>query len=184
MTNSHPLAAHLGALGVFRGLDDDELLDVVRALQPMTMQPGQRIFERGERGEALYVVERGAVGISVDSLALARLGAGEVFGELALIDSAPRSATAECVEAGTLYRLDKSSFDALRAQLRPAAFKILRNLAATVAERLRETNEQIALALSPVANETPSSESPTSFSSAPEHEPQRALLSRLAFWRR
>ena len=50
MTTPHPLAAHFSALGVFRGLDDDELLDVLRALQPMSMQPGQRIFELGERG--------------------------------------------------------------------------------------------------------------------------------------
>jgi len=183
MTTLHPLAAHFAALGVFRGLDEDDLLDVLRTLQPMPMQPGQRIFDLGERGEALFVVERGAISISVGALALARLGPGEVFGELALIDSAPRSATAVCVEAGTLYRLDKVSFDALRAQLRPAAFKILRNLAVTVAERLRDTNEQIAHALSPV-EPSPEDEGPTSAPATAEHEPQRVLLSRLAFWRR
>jgi CRP-like cAMP-binding protein len=177
--STHPLAAHFGALPVFRGLADDDLTDLLRALRPQSMTPGQTIFEEGAPGDALFVVDRGSVRITVSGLELARLEKGAVFGELALIDGAPRSATVVCAEHGALYRLDKTEFDYLRRNLRPAAFKVLRNLSLTLADRLRDTNDHIARALS---GEPEPAVDAGAARGATADEP--SLWSKLAFWRR
>lgn len=142
------------------------------------MREGETIFRQDDAGEACFVVESGAVEIRLGVLTVARMAAGEVFGELALIDGAPRSATAVCVEAGTLHRLDKVEFDFLRRNLRPAAYKILRVLALTVSERLRETNDHIARALAP---DTPEPAGAIAGQSTPSGG-VRGFLARLSFW--
>jgi CRP-like cAMP-binding protein len=176
MSQPHPLQAFLARIPLFGALTSEDLPDILRALRPRSMREGEAIFRQDDAGEAAYVVETGAVEIRVGPLTVARMGPGEVFGELALIDGAPRSATAVCVESGTLHRLDKAEFDFLRRNLRPAAYKVLRVLAVTVSERVRETNDHIARALVPDA--------PTAKTPAPDAESGgvRGFLSRLAFW--
>lgn len=67
-----------------------------------TYAPGARIFREGEAGDCAYIVERGSVEISAlqhgRSVRLARLGVGELFGEMALLDDAVRTATATTLE--------------------------------------------------------------------------------------
>ncbi len=174
--SQHPLQAFLAQIPLFAGLTSEDLPDVLRALRPRSMREGETIFRQGDAGEAAFVVESGAVEIRIGDLTVARMGAGEVFGELALIDGAARSASAVCVETGTLHRLDKAEFDFLRRNLRPAAYKILRVLAVTVSERLRETNDHIARALAPDAPEAAPAPA------AGESTGVRGFLSRLAFW--
>jgi len=171
----HPLQAFLSRIPLFAALAPEDLPDVLRALRPRSMRQGEVLFRQGDAGEAAYVVESGAVEIRVGELVVARMGPGEVFGELALIDGAPRSAQAVCVEAGALHALDKAELDFLRRNLRPAAYKILRVLAGTVSERLRETNEQIARALAPSA---PRGEALP----AQESGGLRGFLARISFW--
>jgi CRP-like cAMP-binding protein len=74
---------------------------------------------------------------------IARVGAGAIVGEMALLDGQPRSATVSAVDAATLYRIDRAAFTVLRANLRPAAFKVIRTLARTLCARLREINGSI-----------------------------------------
>ncbi len=141
------MQAFLARIPLFAALTTDDLPDVLRTLRPLPMVEREVVFRQGSVGDACYVVQSGAIEVRVGDLAVATMGPGEVFGELALIDGAPRSASAVCTGAGTLYRLDKAEFDHLRRELRPAAFKILRVMAVTVSGRLRETNDHIALAL-------------------------------------
>ena len=171
----HPLQAFLSRIPLFAGLTPEDLPDVLRALRPRSMRAGDVLFRQGDPGDSAFVIEAGAVEIRIGELTVVRLGEGEVFGELALIDGAERSADAICVDTGTLHRLDRAEFDFLRRNLRPAAFKILRVLASTVSERLRDTNDHIARALAP---EAPAAAAP----SAAEAGGVRGLLSRLAFW--
>ncbi len=62
--------------------------------ETQSFQPGQRIFETGEPGSCLYYVVEGQVDILSDGRLINSLGAGEIFGEMALITEGPRSATA------------------------------------------------------------------------------------------
>ncbi|MCK6573799.1 cyclic nucleotide-binding domain-containing protein [Myxococcota bacterium] len=182
MSQPHPLQAFLSRIPLFATLTSEDLPDILRALRPRSMREGETIFRQDDAGEAAYVVETGAVEIRLGEtgeLVVARMGPGEVFGELALIDGASRSATAVCVESGTLHRLDKTEFDFLRRNLRPAAYKVLRVLAVTVSERVRETNDHIARALAPDA---PVAGAPAAAAAPGDAGGVRGFFTRLAFW--
>jgi len=184
MSQPHPLQVFLSRIPLFAALTSEDLPDILRALRPHGMRAGETIFRQGDVGEAAYIVESGAVEIRLGSAAnefvVARMGAGEVFGELALIDGAPRSATVVCVESGTLHRLDKTEFDFLRRNLRPVAYRVLRVLAMTVSERVRDTNDHIARTLVPDAP-VATADTPTA-AAATDGGGFRGFFTRLSFW--
>ena len=138
---------------LFSGLSVEELEDVVRAVRPVSVPAGQVLFAEHDAGDSAYVIQSGLVEVfrRVDGkeVTLARLRASEVIGELALIDGASRSAGCRTLEDCTLLRLDKAEFDYLRRNLRPAAYSIIRAIAATIAGRIRTTNDQVAEILGP-----------------------------------
>jgi CRP/FNR family cyclic AMP-dependent transcriptional regulator len=102
------------------------------------------IFEEGNEGDEMFIIHRGRVRIvkkttKGEGRALSILGPGEFFGEMALIDNAPRSASAIAEEQGTqLIVLDKPKFTYMVQQLPDFSLAIMRKLA----QRLRETNVQ------------------------------------------
>ena len=87
-------------------------------------EPGQIIFRAGDRGDWLYVVTEGEVEVlrSVAGLGeqpVRRLGAGECFGEIALVSDAARSATVRAVSATNVLAVDREAFQAMFASLPP-----------------------------------------------------------------
>jgi signal transduction histidine kinase len=92
----------LPSTGAFIGLLSVELHDLKRTAQKRTYGVGQVIFKQGDAGDGVYVVEEGRVEISAtvnaeETRALSRLGAGSFFGEMAVLDGQPRSATATAI---------------------------------------------------------------------------------------
>jgi Cyclic nucleotide-binding domain/Ion channel len=89
-----------------------ELLeDMMLALDHRVYVPGERIFRAGEHGDCLYMIHSGEVDIlNPKGDHVARLGAGSVFGEIALVSEAPRNATAQSKTYCDLYALPKSDF--------------------------------------------------------------------------
>ncbi len=144
---SHPLQAFFGQIRLFSALDADELNDILRAVQPTALTPGQRLFRQGDPGDAAYVVEAGSLEVFAETpdgeVFITLMERGDVIGELALLDGAPRSASARAREATRLFRLDRGEFDFLRSNLRPAAFQIIRTISQTLCERIRDTNDHI-----------------------------------------
>jgi len=108
-----------------------------------TFAPGEQLFAEGEHGEVAYIIESGQVNITREgaerTLQIARLGAGELVGEMALIDDAPRSATATATEETEVFIIDR---DLLRQRLR-AADPMLRLLMRVMLDRLRESHLQL-----------------------------------------
>jgi len=104
---------------------------------------GSVIFEEGDPGSRLYVIQSGQVSIvkrnGPRQVTLARLGAGEFFGEMALLDHQPRSAAAVVDEAARVLELDEAAFERLVTERGEVALRILRR----VSRRLREANRQI-----------------------------------------
>jgi CRP-like cAMP-binding protein len=104
---------------------------------------GAVVFEEGDPGSRMYVIQTGEVRIlkrlGAREITLARLGAGEAFGEMALLEGQPRSATA-VVEAPTrLLEIDAAAFADLVRRNGEIALRLLRRLSA----RLREANRQV-----------------------------------------
>jgi NADH dehydrogenase len=84
-------------------------------------EPGQEVFREGDIGDRLYIITRGTADVTrrngEDDVRLAQLGAGEYFGEMALLNQTTRNATVRCVEALDLLSIPKREFSALAATL-------------------------------------------------------------------
>lgn len=101
-------------------------------------QAGEVIFEEGQEARAMYIVRRGSVELKRGGERLETLGPGAVFGEMALVDPAPRSATAIAGAQCELVALDEHAFRQLVQRVPGFALELLR----TVVQRLRHVSGQ------------------------------------------
>lgn len=99
---------------------------------------GRRIFTKGDEGRAMYVVLEGEVDLEIDGDLVETLGPGEPFGEMALIDHAPRVATATARTACRVAEIPEKRFLFLVQQTPYFSLQIMR----VMAERLRRMNER------------------------------------------
>lgn len=142
------LAKIYSAVPVFRTLTEEELEEVLSISKLYRVGKGYVVVRQGDAGDGMYVIVQGSAQVQLqlfqgDRTSLAVLKSGDVFGELSLIDRIPRSATVVMQEDGVLYRVDADGFDALRQKLRPAAFKIIREVAPILCQRMREINRRV-----------------------------------------
>jgi CRP-like cAMP-binding protein len=112
------LVASLARIPFFAGLDADALQRVASGARTRRFRRGEVIFHAGDPGDGLFILISGEVKIALpsetgDEAILATLGAGDVFGELALLDGAPRSATATARVAAETVVLPRDRFHAL-----------------------------------------------------------------------
>jgi serine/threonine protein phosphatase PrpC len=131
------------SLFLFEDLPYQARLRVGRIMSELYLTPGQPVMRQGEAGNTMYVVVQGEVGVVVDGKEVAVLGEGEHFGEIALVDNQPRSASVVARGFGMLLAIDR---DALRefCMMEPALGNImLWKLLATLSERLRRANAQL-----------------------------------------
>ena len=99
-------------LTLFRGLGTSELEDIAQMLQPFARGPGETLFQQGADSNGIYFIQDGLIEIRArvpgdEVLTLARLGHGDVLGEVALLDRGPRTASALAVEPTTGYWLGR-----------------------------------------------------------------------------
>jgi len=140
-----PRLARLRTLSLFVELSPAELTVVDALMHERDYLPGEVIFDQGEEGQAVYIVLEGEVTIRRHEPAkvgeadeLARLTVGTFFGELALLDSAPRMAQAQAVTACKLAVFFRDDFLGLLDTHGRIASKIARQLARHIGRRLRE----------------------------------------------
>ncbi len=104
---------------------------------------GAVLFEEGDPGSRMYVIQSGAVRIvkrvGSREITLARLGPGEAFGEMALLEDQPRSATAVVESPARILEIDEAAFADLVRRNGEIALRLLRRLSA----RLRDANRQV-----------------------------------------
>src|SRR6185503_1452611 len=110
---------------MFKLLDEDERAELARVVDELRVTEGQTLFNAGEPGNTLFVVQSGRVELSIkdnagQKIVLATPEAGDIFGELSLLDSGPRTATAQVLEDGELLVLDRGDL-ILLFQKRPEA---------------------------------------------------------------
>jgi CRP/FNR family transcriptional regulator, cyclic AMP receptor protein len=101
------------------------------------VRAGGIIFREGERADELFVIKSGYVRIQIGNRTMADLTTDNIFGEMALIDSEPRSATAVAITDVELVPISEKQFLFLVSQAPYFALKVMR----TLAQRLRVTNK-------------------------------------------
>lgn len=104
-----------------------------------TFTAGQTIFREGDQPTLMYVVVEGEVVLSVKGNEVEKLGPGGVLGEMAMIDSAPRSATAVALTGCKLVPVDHRRFTFLVQQTPKFAIQIMR----VIADRLRRMDSRL-----------------------------------------
>ena len=137
MVDTSSMSDALAAVPLFAGLDADGLTSMTRGMRVRRFRRGETIFHLGDPGDALFIVMAGSIKITLpadsgDEAILATLRPGDFFGELALLDGAPRSATAVAIEATETYILPRDQFRELIATEPVMREALLATLAAEV----------------------------------------------------
>jgi signal transduction histidine kinase len=129
----------LTQIPLFQGLAPEDLKRLCAMTKEVRFQAGELIFEEGSPGDFAYVIKEGQIEISRYSdgrrVPLARRGTGEVIGEMALLEEAPRMASARALTDCVLVAIGREELDQLLGSSPSAARAIL----GTVMTRLRET---------------------------------------------
>ena len=134
----------LRRLPLFAGLPEDDLDLLYQAAEPVSVPAGELVMEEGEPGDALYVVLDGEVQVTkragAQEVVLAVRKVGEVLGEMALIEQAPRMASVRALQDTRLLRINQAAFQVMLSCSPVAPLAMLR----TVMSRLR-SNELMVL---------------------------------------
>lgn len=143
-------AARLLAINVFAALDAGVLEELAHAVEERALSAGDRVFEEGEPGDTLYAIAEGMVRIEkrivaseAASKTLSLLTQGELFGEMSVIDSQPRSASAVAAEPTRLFCISRSAFEALLARNPRPAVGLLFSVMRAMNERVRRINTSV-----------------------------------------
>ena len=146
MTNLPPsrIVQFLKTIALFQGVTDEDLLCLVPYCRPRRYERGKELFQEGDPGDQMFLILSGRVVIQRvneqgQTLFIAEREAGDYIGELALIDSQPRSADAVASENSDFLRLERAAFLEW-VHDHPKAMWVL---VQTVTARLRETLEAL-----------------------------------------
>ncbi len=139
----------LQSLELFQDLKGREMGALIHALHARTYRPGEVVFVEGDIGRALFIMESGKVeltrrGADGRPVVLYTLKPGEFFGEMALLESLPRSATATAVETTRLHLLYRTKLDALLHSEPRIGVCIMSHLACLLSARLRRVSGELA----------------------------------------
>ncbi len=132
---------------ILKGFPDPELEELLGICAVAKLPAGKTLVKQGEAAKGMFLLASGEVEVLMDEpgqepLRLKTMGAGEVVGELSLIDGKPASATVSTTRASVVYRLERKGLMRLREQQRPVAYALLRRLASVVCKRLRQITDR------------------------------------------
>ena len=102
--------ALLRSVAIFSPLPPPALEQLARSLEPVSVAAGTEVFRQGEPGDRFYIVAEGEVEVVVDGRVVRTEGAGDHFGEIALLRDVPRTATVRTVTDTELYALERDEF--------------------------------------------------------------------------
>lgn len=135
---------------ILRGMDRAEARRLWTYASRHHLRAGDVIFRQGDAPDSMYFVAAGTVEVSINlprtdrRMRIQTLSAGAIFGEMAVIDPKPRSATLSAAEDTVVYRLSAEDFQRMKAEEPALAFRLLENLTLVFAQRLRASNTLVA----------------------------------------
>ena len=137
---------------MFGDLDEAELSQIVHILQIQRLRDGQVIFREGDPGDPWYVIFSGVADVHkaddfLPSRRIATLGPRSCFGEMAILDHSPRSATIISRGDTTVFRFPRKEFELLLHANNLAAYKLVYEIAKVLCGRARSTAQKLSDAL-------------------------------------
>jgi hypothetical protein len=130
----------LSQTSLFSQTPENVLASITPIMKEEQHAAGEPIFHKGDLGSGMYVIYSGEIVILDGETELARFGRGDFFGELALLDTEARSATAEAITDVRLLRIDQDDFFDLMEE----RGEVLRSIVRSLSGRIRRQNELIA----------------------------------------
>jgi CRP-like cAMP-binding protein len=135
----------LSQVELFDGLDEAELDQIAAICQLRSLKAGEVVTKQGEAGDELFVIGDGLVEVVHEETpqdpsprTVVNLGQGQVFGEMALVDYGPRSATIRVIsDEATLQAIDREAFMQVCETYSHLGYVVMRNMAADLSFKLR-----------------------------------------------
>jgi CRP-like cAMP-binding protein len=127
------------AVPLFADLRKRQVGSIARITETARFQPGHEIVVEGTPGDFCCIIVEGTADVIKDGSRIARLGPGDLFGELAILDPGPRSATVRTITEVVAIRVQRDQFIEVATADPRVALRILEVLA----RRLRETTERL-----------------------------------------
>ena len=131
----------LKTVPMFSQTPDNVLADVANLLEQVDVSENETIFREGDVGDNMYVILDGKVRVHNDERLINYLGEREVFGEMALLDPEPRSASVTALEATRLFRLNQRAFYKLMDERPEVAMGIIHILTARLRNVMRDNHQ-------------------------------------------
>lgn len=137
---------------IFQDLNSFELISVNKLIKSQKYSAGDIIISRGDPGESMYIIKKGKVVVFITDESnkeeeLATLGVGDHFGEIALLDDGPRSASVRALEATETIKLSRPDFEKMLSSKIEMANKLYKRFIDVLCSRLRNTNENLIISL-------------------------------------
>jgi len=180
------LAAFLRSVPVFGGLEGRSLDRLMERLREQRFEAGEVVFHEGELGRTMHVLREGEVDVirrtsGGEEVLIVRLGPGETFGEMTLVELQPRSATVVARKATLSYSLTNMDLYSLYRDDNYAYVIVLQNICRMLSRRLRKADGRIAdfLCLAEkhkaqaAGDTTGAQENPAQPETKPETKPER-----------
>jgi CRP-like cAMP-binding protein len=133
----------LHQMSLFRFLTYQELVRVMNSTQVRSFAPGTFVVREGDEGDELFIVLTGRVRVESAKAPIAELGPGQHFGEMALVDKAPRSADVTAMEEASLLSIRRREFFDIIRKDHGIAVKLLWSFLGVLTERLRNTSREL-----------------------------------------
>lgn len=131
----------LKSVNLFKSTPDDALAELSEIISEVEVPAGKNIVLKGEPGSSMFIIVNGKVAVVDGERVVNTLGERSVFGELALLDTEPRTATIHALEDTLLFRLDQEPFYELMSDRIEVAMGTIQMLAGNLRARVREVME-------------------------------------------
>jgi PPM family protein phosphatase len=141
----------LHRMPLFRHLTYQELVRVMNIVDVRDFAAGAKVIDEGEEGDEMFIVLTGGVSVHSGDTRIAALGPGQHFGEMALVDKVPRSASVKAGEASKLMVMRRRDFFDIVRKDHDVAVKLLWSFLGVLTERLRRTSRDLGDARDQIA---------------------------------
>ncbi len=134
MNESSDTHAHFRNLPIFAGCDEQQLEEIDRLADEVNVEAGRTVLRQGDLGQEFALIVSGEADIVKDGAVVARIGPGDYFGEIALLDSITRTASVVAATDLVLEVIDRRGFNTLLDDLPSLSRAMLKGMAQRMAE--------------------------------------------------